>query len=75
MVVFASVAISAGWTINASGTVVYLFQNGIIQSRIPHIAAGMPPFEYADETQQAAMDDAINATLVTMVGDQPLNLL
>ncbi len=39
--------------------------------RIPHIAAGMPPFEYADETQQTVMDDAINATIVTMVGDQP----
>ncbi len=52
----------AGWEVMAT-------------SRIPHIAAGMPPFEYADETQQAAMDDAINATLVTMVGDQPLNLL
>ena len=40
--------------------------------RIPRIAAGMPPFEYADETQQAVMDDAINATIVTMVGDQSL---
>jgi len=38
--------------------------------RIPHITAGMPPFEYADETRQAVMDDAINATIVTMVGDQ-----
>src|SRR5438067_11153967 len=40
--------------------------------RIPHIAAGMPPLEEADETRQAVMDDAINATIVTMVGDQPL---
>ena len=40
--------------------------------RIPRIAAGMPPFEEADETRQAVMDDAINATIVTMVGDQPL---
>ena len=41
--------------------------------RIPHITAGMPPFEYADETRQTVMDDAINATIVTMVGDQPLD--
>jgi hypothetical protein len=40
--------------------------------RIPHITAGMPPFEYADETQQTVMDDALNATIVMMVGDQPL---
>ena len=40
--------------------------------RIPHIAAGMPPLEEADETRQAVMNDAINATIVTMVGDQPL---
>ena len=40
--------------------------------RIPHITAGMSPFEYADETRQTVMDDAINATIVTMVGDQPL---
>ena len=40
--------------------------------RIPRIAAGMPPFEEADETRQAVMDDAINATIVTMVGDQSL---
>ena len=40
--------------------------------RIPRIAAGMSPFEEADETRQAVMDDAINATIVTMVGDQPL---
>jgi len=41
--------------------------------RIPKIVAGMPPFEDADETRQAVMDDAINATIVTMIGDQPLN--
>jgi len=40
--------------------------------RIPHIAAGMPPLEEADEARQAIMNDAINATIVTMVGDQPL---
>ena len=41
--------------------------------RIPKIAAGMPPFEEADEARQAVMNDAINATIVTMVGDQPLD--
>lgn len=41
--------------------------------RIPKITAGMPPFEYTDETRQAVMNDAINATIVTMVGDQPLD--
>jgi hypothetical protein len=40
--------------------------------RIPHIAAGMPPLEDTDETRQAVMNDAINATIVTMIGDQPL---
>ena len=34
--------------------------------RIPKIAAGMPPFEEADETRQAVMDDAINATIVSL---------
>jgi len=41
--------------------------------RIPKSVAGMPPFEDADETRQAVMDDAINATIVTMIGDQPLD--
>ncbi len=41
--------------------------------RIPRIVAGMPPFEYADETQQTVMDDAINATIVAMIGDQPFD--
>ena len=41
--------------------------------RVPKIAAGMPPFfEHADETQQTVMNDAINATMVTLVGEQPL---
>ena len=40
--------------------------------RIPKIAAGMPPLEFADEAQQTVMDDAINATIVTMIGEQPL---
>jgi hypothetical protein len=33
MLVFARIAIPAGWNINASGTVVYLFQNGIIHRK------------------------------------------
>jgi hypothetical protein len=41
--------------------------------RIPKIAAGMPPLEEADEARQAVVNDAINATIVTMVGDQPLS--
>jgi len=53
------VAHLAGWEIMAT-------------VRIPHIVAGMPPLEEADETRQAVMNDAINATIVTMVGDQPL---
>lgn len=40
--------------------------------RVPHIVAGMAPLEYEDETQQAVMNDAINATIVTMIGDQSL---
>ena len=40
--------------------------------RVPHMVAGMPPLEFADETQQTAMDDAINATIVAMIGEQSL---
>lgn len=43
--------------------------------RIPHIAAGMAPLEFADEARQAVMTDAINATIVAMAGDQPLGTL
>jgi hypothetical protein len=43
--------------------------------RIPHIVAGMPPLELADEAQQTVMDDAINAAFVTLMGDQPLNVI
>ena len=43
--------------------------------RIPKIAAGMPPLEEADQARQAVMNDAINATIVTMIGDQPLETL
>lgn len=41
--------------------------------RIPHIAAGMAPLEFEDETQQTVMDDAINATIVAMIGEQSLD--
>jgi hypothetical protein len=34
--------------------------------RIPHIVAGMPPLEEADETRRVVMNDAINATIVTV---------
>jgi hypothetical protein len=40
--------------------------------RIPHIVAGMPPAEFTDATQNRVMNDAINKTIVTMVGDQSL---
>jgi len=40
--------------------------------RVPAIVAGMPPLEFADEAQQTVMNNAINATIVTMIGDQPL---
>jgi hypothetical protein len=43
--------------------------------RIPAIAAGMEPLEFADEQQATVMNDAINATIVTMAGDQPLTSL
>ena len=40
--------------------------------RIPHIVVGMPPLEETDEARQAVMNDAINATIVTMIGEQSL---
>jgi hypothetical protein len=43
--------------------------------RIPKIVAGMPPLEFADDAQATVMNDAINATIVTMVGDQPLDTI
>lgn len=44
-------------------------------SRIPRIVAGIPPITYATEAQHAAMDDAINATVLTMIGDQPFDAI
>lgn len=56
------VAHLAGWEVMAS-------------VRIPNIVAGMPPAEFADETQQRVMNDAINAAMVTLMGEQPLETL
>src|SRR5579859_7380551 len=40
---------------------------------VPKVAAGMPPlFAYADKTQQTVLNEALNATMVTLVADQPL---
>jgi hypothetical protein len=52
----------AGWEVMAS-------------ARIPRIVAGMPPAEFADPTQQSVMNDAINAAMVTLIGEQPLETL
>jgi hypothetical protein len=43
--------------------------------RIPPIVAGMAPIEFGDRAQARIMNDAINATVVTMAGDQPLDTL
>src|SRR5215510_7800471 len=40
--------------------------------RVPAVAAGMAPLEFADEAQNQVMNDAINAAFVTLVGEQPL---
>src|SRR5262245_10737898 len=53
------VAHMAGWEVMAT-------------VRVPKIAAGMRPLEEPDETRQAVMNDAINATIVTIIGDQSL---
>ncbi len=52
----------AGWEVMAS-------------VRIPRIVSGMPPAEFADPTQQTVMNDAINAAMVTLIGEQPLETL
>ena len=56
------VAHLAGWEVMAS-------------VRIPRIVAGMPPAEFTDPTQQTVMNDAINAAMVTLIGEQPLETL
>jgi hypothetical protein len=43
--------------------------------RIPPIVAGMSPIEFGEREQATVMNDAINATIVTMAGDQPLDTL
>ena len=53
------VAHLAGWEVMAS-------------VRIPKIVAGLPPPEFADAAQNAVMNDAINATIVAMIGGQSL---
>lgn len=40
--------------------------------RLPGIVAGMSPVACPDRAQQLLMDDAINAALVGMIGDQSL---
>ncbi len=40
--------------------------------RVPKIAAGMAPLEEADAARGKVMTDAINATIVALVGDQSL---
>ena len=52
----------AGWEVMAS-------------VRIPRIVAGMPPAEFTDPIQQTMMNDAINAAMVTLIGEQPLKTL
>lgn len=42
-------------------------------ARIPRILADIPPVNYVSEAQHAAADDAVNATVVTMIGDQPFD--
>lgn len=48
---------------------------GMATVRIPKIAAGLPPLEFDDETQQTVMNDAINAAIVAMAGAQSLETL
>lgn len=40
--------------------------------RIPAIVGGMPPLEESSPEREEVMNAAINATIVTMIGDQPL---
>ena len=35
----------------------------------------MPPAEFADPTQQRVMNDTINAAIITLIGEQPLETL
>ena len=40
--------------------------------RVPAVAGGMAPIEFADEAQNQVMNDAINGAFVALIGDQPL---
>jgi hypothetical protein len=40
--------------------------------RVPAVAGGMAPIEFADEAQNQVMNDAVNGAFVALVGDQPL---
>ena len=40
--------------------------------RVPAVAGGMAPIEFADEAQNQVMNDALNRAFVALVGDQPL---
>jgi len=40
--------------------------------RVPAVAGGMAPIEFADEAQNQVMNDALNGAFVALVGDQPL---
>lgn len=39
---------------------------------LPHIVAGMAPLDDEEGNRQTVMNDAINAMIVTMIGDQSL---
>ncbi len=40
--------------------------------RVPAIVAGMPPLEERDAAWETVMNNALNATMVTLIGDQSL---
>ncbi len=52
----------AGWEVMAS-------------VRIPRIIAGIPPAEFTNPAQQSMMNDAINAAMATLIGEQTLETL
>jgi len=62
-----TIAHLAGWEVMASVRIPAVTSGAL--------AAGKPPFEFADEDQQDLMNDAINTMIVTMIGDQPLDTL
>jgi hypothetical protein len=39
-------------------------------TRIPQVIAGSPPLTYTDADQHAAVDDAFNAAVIMILGDQ-----